>query len=148
MNFKTQLKSLSACVAAVFALSAHAQQGAPAPASASTPAASAVAIPAMQCEKPGDNPGIEPNQAQINRFQKKVDDYKLCVNAYAKSTGAKANEFADSARAYSAAANGAIEEYNAYVTALNAKAKGESGGARQGSTSDSKPKYIRDEKNM
>ena len=137
MNFKTHLMSLSACAAAVFALSAHAQQTAPTPA----PTASAVAVPPMQCEKPGDNPGIDPSQAQINRFQKKVDDYKLCVNGYAKTTGEKSNELADMARAYAAAANGAIEEYNAYVTALNARMKGETGELTKGPPVTSKPKY-------
>lgn len=140
MNFKTQLVSLSACAAAVVALSAHAQQSAPVPAPPPTPSAGAVAVPPMQCDKPGDNAGIEPNQAQINRFQKKVDDYKLCVNGYAKSMGAKSNEFAEMARTYAAAANGAIEEYNAYVTALNAKMKGE-GDTKQGASSGSKQKY-------
>ena len=137
MNLKTHLTSLSACAAAVFALSAYAQQGAPAP----VLAAGAVVVPPMQCDKPGDNAGIEPSQAQVNRFQKKVDDYKLCVNGYAKTMGAKSNEHADMARTYAAAANGAIEEYNAYVTALNAKMKGETGELKQGPSSGSKPKY-------
>lgn len=138
MNLKIRLVSLSACAAAALALSAHAQQSTPTP---PVPAASAVVVPPMQCEKPGDNAGIEPNQAQINRFQKKVDDYKLCVNGYAKSMGAKSNEFADMARTYAAAANGAIEEYNAYVTSLNAKFKSDAGDSKQGAPSGSKQKY-------
>lgn len=81
------------------------------------------AVPAMNCEKPGDSAGIEPSNAQQQRFQKKVDAYKVCVNDYAKAMGAKANEYVDLARSYSNAANGAIESYNAYVTALNEKQK-------------------------
>lgn len=83
----------------------------------------AVAVPQMQCEKPGDSPGVDPSPTQMNRFQKRVDDYKVCVNDYAKTTGAKANEYAELARAHANAANTAIEGYNAYVTELNEKVK-------------------------
>ena len=104
-------------------------------------------IPAMNCENPGDSAGIEPNYAQIQRFQKKIDVYKLCVNDYAKAMGAKANEHVEIAKTYSNAANGAIESYNTYVTALNAKQKSADGGdSRQtpssgGGATGSKPKY-------
>ena len=60
------------------ACAAFAQQPAPA-------AASAGVIPTMNCEKPGDSAGIEPSNAQVVRFQKKVDAYKNCVNEYAKA---------------------------------------------------------------
>ncbi|MGI9025094.1 MAG: hypothetical protein ACR2GP_05860 [Burkholderiaceae bacterium] len=143
MNSRTHGTALSTCAAALlalFALSAHAQQSTPAPAHAA-PAATTVAVPPIQCEKPADTPLLDPSSAHLKRFQKQVDDYKVCVNEYSRSMGAKSNEYADQARAYAAAANGAIDDYNTYVTALNARAKGESGDVKQGPSSGSKPKY-------
>ena len=52
-------------------------------------------IPPMQCEKPG-NPPLD--QAQMLRFGKRVDEYKLCVNEYARQMGAKGNEPSAAAR--------------------------------------------------
>ncbi len=75
-------------------------------------------IPPMQCEKPG-NPPLD--QAQMLRFGKRVDEYKLCVNEYARQMGAKGNEYADIARVYTNAANGAVDQYNEYVKDLNEK---------------------------
>ncbi len=133
MNSRTHGAALSTCAAALltlFALSAHAQQPAP--------AASTVVVPPMQCEKPADTPLLDPSSTHIKRFQKQVDDYKLCVNEYSRVMGAKSNEYADQARAYAAAANSAIDDYNTYVTALNARAKGETGDIKQGPSSGSK----------
>lgn len=128
MTFTTRHAVSSACVAALLTLvtyPVHAQQTAPAP--ASTPAANAVAVPTMPCEKPPPTPGIEPSAAQLRRFQKQIDSYRICVNEYARAMAAKSNEHADQARAYAAAANGAIADYNSYVNELNARTKGESG---------------------
>lgn len=128
MTFKTRRAVSSTCAAALFALfasSVHAQQSAPAPAAA--PAANAVAVPPISCEKPPPTPGIDPGSAQIKRFQKQVEDYKTCVNEYARAMGVKSNEYAAQARAYAAAANGAIDEYNTFATDLNARSKAESG---------------------
>ena len=116
------------------ACAAFAQQPAPA-------VASAEAVAPMNCEKPGDSAGIELSNAQVVRFQKKLDAYKNCVNEYAKAMGAKANEHAGLAKNYAAAANGAIEDYNVYATALNAKNGGDAGEVRQGPPAVSKPKY-------
>ena len=104
------------------------------------------AIPPMNCEKPGDSAGIEPNYAQQQRFQKKVGTYKLCVDDYAKAMSAKADEYVEIAKTYTNAANGAIDSYNTYVTALNAKQKGIDGGSpRQPAAAEPaanpKPKY-------
>lgn len=90
---------------------------------AATGSTSPSAVPAMNCEKPGDSVGIEPSNAQQQRFQKKIDAYKACVSDYAKAMGAKANEYVDLAKTYSNAANAAVESYNAYVTALNERQK-------------------------
>lgn len=142
MNSKTHSAALSACAAALFALftfPVHAQQSAAAP--AATPATSAVAVPPMQCEKPPATPLIDPSSVHIRRFQQQVDDYKACVKEYARSMGAKSNEYADQARAYAAAANGAIDSYNVYVTDLNARTKGESGELKPGPASGDKQKY-------
>ena len=121
--------------AAVFALPAGAQQAAPAP-------ASAVVVPPMSCDKPADTPLLNPSSSHIQRLQKQIETYKLCVNEYSRSMGAKSNEAADQARAYAAAANGAIDDYNTYVTALNERAKGgESSELKQGPSTGGKSKY-------
>ena len=125
---------------ALFALPAYAQSTA-APAAPVAPAAPAVVISPMKCEKPADTPLLDPSSTHIKRFQKQVDDYKVCVNEYSRAMGAKSNEYADQARAYAAAANGAIDDYNTYVNALNARSKGESGEVKQGPPSGSKQKY-------
>lgn len=128
MTYKPRRAASSACAAALFsflAFPAHAQQNAPA--SAATPEPGVAAVPPLSCEKPPSGPGIEPGSAQIKRYQKQVDDYKTCVNDYARAMGAKSNEHAAQARAYAAAANGAIDQYNAFATDLNARSKAESG---------------------
>ena len=120
-----------------FSSTALAQQAAAGPA---TP----VTIPAMTCENPGEGAGIEPSYAQVQRFQKRIDAYKSCVNDYAKAMGAKASEYADVAKTYTNAGNAAIESYNAYVTGLNAKQKSADGGDARpapSSANTDKPKY-------
>ena len=118
------------------ACAAFAQQPAPA-------AASAGVIPTMNCEKPGDSAGIDPTHAQVVRFQKKVDAYKDCVNDYVKAMGAKANEYSALAKTYIDAGNGAIQNYNAYVNALNAQSGGadSTGSVPQAPAAVGKPKY-------
>jgi len=90
-------------------------------------AAPAVQVPAMECENPGSAP-LDKASPQMGRFSKKVEDYKICVNAYVKVTGAKSNEFADQAKAYNEAANKAIDDYNTYVTKLNEATKSDKSG--------------------
>ncbi len=164
MNFKTHsasrdasIRACAVALAAAFASVAHAQTTVPAPALAPAPAttpvpttapatttaASTVTIPPLQCEKPSDALLIDPTAAHMKRLQKEVDDYKVCVNAYSHAMGAKANDLAEQSRAYAAAANGAIEGYNTFVTRLNAKAKGDSstGDLKQSPSSGSKPTY-------
>ena len=85
-------------------------------------AAATVQVPGPDCENPGAAP-LDKNSPQMGRFTKKVEDYKTCVNAYVKVTGGKSNEYADQAKAYNAAANKAIEEYNAYIVKLNESQK-------------------------
>ncbi len=115
---------LSASLVLAALPSAHAQQPAP------TPPTTAVTVPPMTCESPGAAP-IGPPGPSFTRFQKRVDDYKVCVNQYAAAAGAKSNEFADQARAYADAANKAIDSYNAYVTALNESTKSTKSGAEK-----------------
>ena len=103
--------SLSASLTVLFAASAHAQQ----------PAAT-VEVPSMNCPSPG-SPPLDRASPDMARFQKRVDEYKVCVNQYASTTGAKANEYAAQSRAWSDAANKAIDDYNAYVTKLNEATK-------------------------
>jgi hypothetical protein len=110
MKFGTTLAASMAGLAMLVVASAHGQ-GAPAAPAMPT-------IPPMQCEKPG-NPPLD--QQQMLRFGKRVDEYKLCVNEYARQMGTKGNEYADIARAYTNAANGAVDQYNEYVKDLNEK---------------------------
>ena len=121
MSSIRSLAALSASVTMLCAVpSAIAQQPAP--------AAAAVVVPPMNCENPGAVP-IGPQGPAMTRFQKKVDDYKICVNQYVAATGAKSNEFNEQARVYRDAANKAIDDYNAYVTKLNEATKTDSGAA-------------------
>jgi hypothetical protein len=77
--------------------------------------------PPLDCAKPGDPPKPGASNADITRFQKRLDEYKTCVSTYTKANAAKAQEYQAQARAYSDAANGAVDGFNAYVTELNQK---------------------------
>lgn len=103
--------ALSACLLAVAAVPSHAQQ----------PASSAD-VPVLNCTNPGFPP-LDRASPEMGRFQKRVDAYKVCVNDYTKTVGAKSNELAAQAQVYSDAANKAIDDYNTYVTSLNEKTK-------------------------
>lgn len=112
-------------LALLLASAAQAQQPA-APAAAPN-----VDVPAMSCVNPG-SPPLDRAGSDMTRFSKRVEDYKVCINEYTRSTGAKANELAAQSRAYADAANKAIDDYNTYVTALNEKTKSPtSGGSTQ-----------------
>lgn len=91
--------------------------GAVQPASAQD--AAAVVVAPMNCPKPGDFAPVDRASPEMTRFQKRLEEYKNCVFAYTKTNGAKASDFAAQSRAYADAANGAIDDYNAYVTELN-----------------------------
>lgn len=99
-------------------LLATAQTTAPAAVSAAPP----VAVPAMDCPTPGDVPKPVAGMNTVERFQKKVDDYKKCVNTYSLSLRTQAQDHAQTAKAYSDASNAAIEGYNAYVNKINEQA--------------------------
>jgi hypothetical protein len=106
---------VSATIALAFVASSYAQDPAPAPAP--------LAAPPMDCQKPGDFAPLDRSSPEAGRFQKKLEEYKVCVGAYARTNGAKANELAAQSRVYSDAANKAIDDYNAYVTQINDKTK-------------------------
>ncbi len=93
-------------------------------------AAPTVTVPAMNCDNPGTAP-LDRAGSQMTRFIKRVDDYKLCVNAYTAAQGAKAQEYAAMSRAYEDAANKAIDGYNEYINALNAATKSDKPGAER-----------------
>lgn len=78
-------------------------------------------IPAHNCEKPAGGPGVQPSYEQTQRFQKKVDAYKDCINKYASDMRKQADEHLEITKKYQDAGNAAINEYNAYVTDLNAQ---------------------------
>ena len=86
--------------------------------------------PTMNCPNPGSSP-LDRASPDMNRFQKRVEEYKVCVNTYAASTGAKANDYAAQSKTWSDAANKAIDDYNAYVTKLNEATKSPKGGAEK-----------------
>ncbi len=115
--------ALAVATLALTPLFANAQTAAP----AAPPTATPVVVPVMDCPTPGDVPKAQPGMNTMERFQKKVDDYKKCINAYSLSLRAQANDHAQTAKAYSDASNAAIESYNAYVNKINEQA------AKQGS---------------
>lgn len=105
-------------------LLATAQTAAPAAPAAATP----VTVPTMDCPTPGDVPKPVAGMNTMEKFQRKVDDYKKCVNTYALSLRAQATDHAQTAKAYSDASNAAIEGYNAYVGKINDQAAKQNGG--------------------
>lgn len=111
---------LTACLAAFAAQVAVAQQPAPTPA--------AVEVPPSTCKDPGFVP-IDKASPEMGRFQKRVDEYKVCVQAYVQANRVKSNEFEVQARAYADAANKSIDEYNTYVNGLNDATKTTKSGA-------------------
>ena len=78
-----------------------------------------VAIPPHNCEKPAGGPGVQPTYEQTQRFQKKVDAYKDCINKYVSEMRKQADEHLEITKKYQDAGNAAVGEYNAYVTDLN-----------------------------
>jgi hypothetical protein len=85
--------------------------------------ASAAAVPPPACEKPADFAPLDRSDHRaMTRFQKGLDDYKTCIGDYSKTNGAKANELAAQSRVYADAANKAIDDFNAYIQEMNAKA--------------------------
>jgi hypothetical protein len=79
-------------------------------------------VPSHKCEKPTGGPGLDKNNYERQqRFQKKVDVYKDCINVYTKDMDKKAGEHYELGKQYQEAGNAAINEYNAYVTGLNAQ---------------------------
>lgn len=112
--------ALTGCLTVLCSLSAFAQQ----------PAAPAVDVPPMTCVSPGSAP-IDRASPSMTRFSKRVEEYKVCVNQYTAMVGAKANDLAAQSRAYSDAANKAIDDYNAYIIALNESTKSTKSGAEK-----------------
>ena len=79
-----------------------------------------ISVPTHTCEKPTGGPGLDKsNYERQQRFQKKVDAYKDCINTYTKEMGNRAQDQYDLGKKYQEAGNAAINEYNAYVTDLN-----------------------------
>lgn len=96
--------------------------------------------PPVDCPKPAGVMPVKGTKTEMAQYQKRIDDYKACVNVYAaanmtkakelqaqaqalqtqaQNTQTKAQSTQTQAQAYATAANGAIDEFNAYVTALN-----------------------------
>ncbi len=71
-----------------------------------------VDVPKHGCKKP-DDPGKITTEAQQKKFQKAIDEYRDCLTAYRGDMNKLAQAHID-------AANGAIQEFNDYVMALNA----------------------------
>ncbi len=101
---------------AAFALNAQESKPTPASASAATAAAekaSTASVPKHGCPRP-DLPGRFDSDDQQKQFVKKMDGYRDCLMAYR-------NDMTKLAQAHIAAANAAIEEFNAFVGELNKK---------------------------
>jgi len=119
MNMRTLFSSL-AIVLSLPAVVSFAQTarpaGAPAP-TATAPAAeksvdvAPAVVPKHKCARP-DLPGKFENEAQQQAFVKQMDSYRDCLMAYR-------NEMNKLAQAHIAAANGAIDEFNAFVKTVN-----------------------------
>jgi len=124
MNMRTLLLMMIATLSMAAGV-AHAQSASaaapkpPAPAAAppaapiSAPVAdkSAEVIPKHKCARP-DLPAKFENDAQQRAFVKQMDGYRDCLMAYR-------NEMNKLAQAHIAAANGAIDEFNAFVKTVN-----------------------------
>lgn len=72
-----------------------------------------VSVPKHKCERP-EMPTKFETEAQQQAFVKQMDGYRDCLMAYR-------NEMNKLAQAHIAAANGAIDEFNAFVKAVNSK---------------------------
>jgi hypothetical protein len=117
MNRRTLvLKSLMLGVLVCAVSAANAQPAKPAArpdAVAAEEKAAAPNVPKHKCERP-DMPAKFENDAQQQAFVKQMDGYRDCLMAYR-------NEMNKLAQAHIAAANGAIDEFNAFVKAVNSK---------------------------
>ena len=76
-----------------------------------TPSASADVAP-NPCKQPPPLPRLEPSTQERARFHHAFDEYKRCVQTYAKSEEAIAH-------AHAAAAQKAIDDFNAFAKSLN-----------------------------
>jgi hypothetical protein len=99
---------------------AFAQDAKPAEKAADKPADKASAekpldMPKHSCKKP-ENPGKLASERQQAQFRKDIDSYRDCLTAFREQMNRQA-------KVYVEAANGAIQEFNDYVTELNASVK-------------------------
>ncbi len=111
------MNRLAALTAALLACAAFAAEPAPAaPAAPAAPSATAAAIAAAKpvCEKP-EYPGRLADQSKIDRFNKKYKAYGDCMRKFIDEQSAISKAAAD-------AGNNAINEFNAYVKAVNEQA--------------------------
>jgi hypothetical protein len=124
MKLILSFASAAVLTSALFAAPlAYAQDAKPAPAVpvAPTPAPAAastekpVDVPKHSCKRP-ENPGKLASDRQMSQFRKEIDGYRDCLTAYRENMN-------KTAKAYVEAANGAIQEFNDYVTELNASVK-------------------------
>jgi pyruvoyl-dependent arginine decarboxylase (PvlArgDC) len=74
----------------------------------------AIEAPKHGCKKP-ENPGKLASERQQATFRKEIDGYRDCLTAYREQMNKTAKVVE--------AANGAIQEFNDYVTELNASVK-------------------------
>lgn len=75
--------------------------------------AAAASVPKHNCARP-DAPAKFESDGQQKIFVKQMDGYRDCLMAYR-------NEMNKAAQAHIDAANGAIEEFNSFVNAINKK---------------------------
>ena len=101
------------CAASV---AAFAQVPAPQPPHAAT----ASARPTHNCVKP-EQPGRRATDSKIKAFDDDLNTYRDCMQAFAKAQGDLAKAQSDLAKLHTEIGNGAIIEYNQYITELNKK---------------------------
>ena len=99
---------LLACASIAFALTAAAQQPAPA----------AGAISPHACKKPGEHPGKLASDNQRRGWVKEANDYLACLKKYAMDQQSIAQPLLEKAKPHADAANAAIDEHNKAVASF------------------------------
>jgi hypothetical protein len=94
----------------------HAQQSTP------LPDAATIVVPQVDCIQPPTSAGLGANDAEDQKFRKRVTDYAKCIKAYSDNIGAHAKAYGDVAQKYLDAGNKVIHDYNDYMAEVKKNA--------------------------
>lgn len=89
------------------------------------PDAATIVIPPVECIQPPTSAGLGANDAEDQKFRKRVADYAKCVKAYKDDIGAHAKAYGDVQQKYLDAGNKVINDYNAYMAEVKKNADAE-----------------------